>query len=230
MRGQYQKLSVDAVQAAHLYAMGATLTFTGVEDRHHALSRMLGSLAAELGIRRSLCHCNVYLTPAGDGVPKHFDAHDVVIVQVIGSKTWTLAPNTHVRNPTDNVVAARPVPKEVARQLRGKISRTMPRGSAKVEMRAGPARFVPAGHWHATRAREASLSLTFGLHAPTFADLLSRTLAVRLRELPEWREMSWGAHGTRAQRAAVKRRLDALLADLDPSVLRFSADSVLDDE
>jgi hypothetical protein len=134
VRGEYRKFAVDTRQAVELYRAGATLTFNAVEHDHRVLRRVLDALAGELGLPPRLCHCNVYLSPAGGGLPKHFDAHHVVVVQAIGEKTWSVARNSSVAHPTENVVASRAPPGEVANQIHGKISRRMPAGSKTIGM------------------------------------------------------------------------------------------------
>ena len=203
---EYCSLAVDPAQAAELYLAGATLAFNGVQEWHGLLGRWLRDLARDLGLPADMCHCNVYISPAGAGVPKHFDSHHVISIQLIGAKLWSFAPNRLLDHPIDNHVASLPLPAAVVRYSRGTPSRRMPRGSTRVTMRPGSALFLPAGFWHTTRATEPSLAVTFGLRAPRWFEILRDELAARLERLADWREPAWGAAGTTAGRAAAEKR------------------------
>lgn len=223
----YCSLAVDPAQAAELYLAGATLAFNGVEEWHAVLGRWLRDLARDFGLPAGMCHCNVYVSPAGAGVPKHFDSHHVIIVQLIGAKLWSFAPNRVLDHPIENHVASFPLPASVARYSRGTPSRFMPRGSTRVTMRPGSALFLPAGFWHATRATEPSLSVTFGLRSPRWFEILRDALAARLERLVDWREPAWGAAGTTRHRAAAEKRFASLLKRLSRDVGELEAGDLL---
>jgi 50S ribosomal protein L16 3-hydroxylase len=223
-RTGYQKLRVDPEQAAALFAAGATLSFNGVHTWHPTLRKWVRALAAELGLPSELCHANVYVSPAGEGVPKHFDAHSVIAVQLIGHKSWLIAPNRDVVHPLENYVATRA---SVLERGHGTVSLAMPRGSTRCDLRPGSVIFLPAGFWHATRAREASLSVTFGLRAPRWLDLLRDALMARLAESADWREPAFGVRGSKDERAAARTRLASMLADLPHTIAQLNAASVL---
>ncbi len=225
-RGGYQQLRVEPEQALLLYSAGATIGFSGAHTWHPTLRRWVQALAAELGVPSRTCHANVYLSPAGEGVPKHFDAHSVIAVQLVGEKSWQLAPNPEVVHPLENYVASEGSALGSGRHQRA-VSARMPRRSRRVVMRPGSAIFLPAGFWHATRAREASLSVTFGVRVPRFFDLLRDALSARLARLAAWREPALGAWGTTEQRAAAQARLALLLAELPAVLEQLDAASIL---
>lgn len=224
---RYRKLIVNPLQAAELYGTGATLTFEGVDRWHPALGRWVRALARDFGLPADLCHCNVYVSPRGAGVPRHFDAHHVAIVHVIGSKIWSIAPNRRIAHPAENFVAAEALERSVTRGRRDRISPKMPRSSVRIRMRPGSAFFLPAGYWHATRAMEASLSITFGLRAPRLFELLRDEIVARLEPVPEWREPAWGAAGTAKQRRASTERLGLLMKRWTADLGELNADDVL---
>jgi ribosomal protein L16 Arg81 hydroxylase len=224
---RYQKIRVEPEQAAALFTAGATLVFNGVNLWHPLLRAWASALARELSLPSELCHANVYLSPAGKGEPKHFDAHCVVAVQLIGEKTWRLAPNRDVVHPLENYVASPAAPLERGNRRTSASSRAMSRTSTRVLMRPGSAIFLPAGYWHTTHAHEASLSVTFGLRAPRLFELVRDAIGARLAKSEAWREPAWGIGGTGPVRATSRRQLAALLADLPGELARMEPEDVL---
>lgn len=160
---------------------GATLVLSQFH-RHHA---PLGMFCR--GLERAFLHpvqANIYLTPAGaQGFRKHFDGHDVLVLQVSGNKRWRIwdgqpFPDPTPRTPWDN--------------------RYEPEGEpAEVILRPGDALYVPRGvvHEAMTQADGApSLHVTVGLLEPSIGALLRRLLdrleqdVPRLRAaVPTWR-------------------------------------------
>jgi 50S ribosomal protein L16 3-hydroxylase len=225
-RGRRRKVRVDSVQAAQLFALGATLAFNRLHRSSGLLGEWMRGLARELGIPPGWCHCSAYLSPAGSGLPKHFDPHAVIVVQVIGRKSWRLAPNTNVVHPMEGHYAPNLSPRTASYSV-GRVTSTMPRRSQRVAMRPGSALFVPAAYWHTTRAIDASLSVTFGLQAPRWLDLVSEAVAERLEGIASWREPAWGLRGDATQRASARRRLDSLLSGLIAEIGQLRAETLL---
>lgn len=72
----------------NLYSEGATLILNQADHAIPSLNSTCRALAVELGFPT---HANVYITPRGAaGFAQHRDDHDVLIVQIAGSKRWLL--------------------------------------------------------------------------------------------------------------------------------------------
>ncbi|MCX7684214.1 MAG: cupin domain-containing protein [Acetobacteraceae bacterium] len=160
---------------------GATLVLSQFHLHHPVLARFCR------GLERVFLHpvqSNIYLTPPGaQGFRRHFDGHDVLVLQVSGEKRWRIwegqpFPDPTPRTPWDNRFA--PVGEE-----------------REVLMRPGDALYVPRGVMHEAMAQpdgEPSLHITVGLLEPCVAALLRRLLdrleqeEPRLRAaVPTWR-------------------------------------------
>lgn len=80
--------AADVGRIAELVSDGATLVLQGLQRTWLPLVRFCRSL------ERATSHpvqANAYLTPAGAaGLRAHGDAHEVVVLQVAGTKTWTV--------------------------------------------------------------------------------------------------------------------------------------------
>lgn len=78
----------DLARIAEAVDGGATLVLQGLQRTSPALARLCRSL------ERATSHpvqANAYLTPAGAaGLKRHSDDHDVLVLQVLGSKSWSV--------------------------------------------------------------------------------------------------------------------------------------------
>jgi hypothetical protein len=142
---------------------GSTLVLDQLQQREPKLGRLCRVLQRELGYPMQT---NCYLTPPnGAGFTPHWDNHDVFILQVLGSKHWKLE---HER-----------------RRLPGRSDhmtddegRFVKEGAASFTLKQGDLIYIPRGVVHAAECgAEASLHITLGLHARTWDDLLTSTIA-----------------------------------------------------
>src|SRR5215471_18027684 len=79
---------VDPVRATRLFRQGATIIFTHLHQRLPELGRLCEGLE---GAFSSRMQTNIYLTPpAAQGFAPHWDTHDVFILQIAGTKHWTI--------------------------------------------------------------------------------------------------------------------------------------------
>lgn len=73
-----------------LYSRGATLVLNAVHQTLPSLAYLCRRLARELGYR---AQANVYITPPNSqGFHRHKDDHEVLVLQITGSKSWLLYP------------------------------------------------------------------------------------------------------------------------------------------
>jgi bifunctional lysine-specific demethylase and histidyl-hydroxylase NO66 len=85
----------DADRIAAEFAAGATLVLQGLQRTWPPLDHWCRRLEAELA---HPVQANAYLTPSGaSGLAEHADDHDVVVLQVDGTKDWTIETLGHVR-------------------------------------------------------------------------------------------------------------------------------------
>ena len=83
--------AVDRRQVLAEYEGGATIVFEHLNLHHDGLGQMLAECESELKIP---IRANAYLTPArSKGFSRHYDTHDVLVMQVAGSKTWQIYSN-----------------------------------------------------------------------------------------------------------------------------------------
>ena len=158
---------IQPLEVARQFDDGATVIFNQLHKRVPALANLCVALGRRFSSR---VQTNVYLTPPdARGFAPHWDTHDVFVVQVSGTKRWSIY-DTKVRLP-----------------LRGqRFERGTPPGDVTDEFELGPgsAVYLPRGLMHAARSTdEPSLHITLGLTAFTWAEFLVESVtAAALQE------------------------------------------------
>ncbi len=157
---------VQPLEVARLFDDGATVIFNQLHARVPALARLCVALGRQFSSR---VQTNVYLTPPdAQGFTPHWDTHDVFVLQISGTKRWSIY-DTKVRLP-----------------LRGqRFERGTPPGDVSDEFEIGPgsAVYLPRGLMHSARSTgEASLHVTLGLTAFTWAEFLAESVTAAALE------------------------------------------------
>jgi ribosomal protein L16 Arg81 hydroxylase len=136
------------------FAEGYTIVLDGVEKYVRAVGTVARSIEVELNFPIQV---NTYITPPGQtGLAPHYDDHDVLILQVQGSKIWHLY-----------LGADRP-PRDIQREKDKAVDSDGLPAATDVRLEAGDVLYVPRGRVHsAETTSEQSIHLTVGIHAPT---------------------------------------------------------------
>jgi ribosomal protein L16 Arg81 hydroxylase len=148
---------LDLVRARNDFGAGYTIVVDGVERYVRAIASLSRSIELELNFPIQV---NAYATPPGSqGLVPHFDQHDVLILQIEGSKTWHLYDGAdiapHGLSRPDKAVA-----------IDGLGSPT------DLRLEVGDVLYLPRGKVHAAETNsDPSVHLTIGIHAPTVLTL-----------------------------------------------------------
>lgn len=212
-------IDVPAHDARKLYACGMSLLFNDVHAASPLLTGWLAAIREDLGLSAlTQGRCLVYATPAGKGTAPHFDQNLNFVLQLHGTKRWSLARNHHVEAPLTRHTIGQPLDPELQTYARAPMPEHMPEHRQQITLTPGSLLFVPRGTWHATHADSDALSLNFTFTAPTWLDLLLAALRARLALAPAWRATAT---------AASARDFAALLRDLAEDAPHWSAAEIL---
>ncbi|MYI75495.1 MAG: hypothetical protein F4057_09330 [Acidobacteria bacterium] len=208
---------IQPLEVARLFDDGATVIFNQLHTRVPTLTRLCVALGRRFSSR---VQTNVYLTPPeAQGFAPHWDTHDVFVLQISGTKRWSIY-GTKVSLP-----------------LRGqRFERGTPPGDVSDEFELGPgsAVYLPRGLMHSARSTgEASLHVTLGLTAFTWAEFLVESVnAAALEEeslrqnLP--REFAHEGFSVAERRRLLAEKLAFVQSRFDPEVVwRRLTDEVL---
>jgi ribosomal protein L16 Arg81 hydroxylase len=161
--GTYRRADggLDLVCVRNDFAEGYTIVLNGLEQYVRAIAALSNSIEVELNFPTRV---NGYVTPpASTGFIPHYDPHDVLVLQVQGSKAW------HVSNDAA-------VPPHEMQQREGVVTAALPLPT-EVRLEAGDTLYLPRGEVHgAETGSESSIHLTVGIHAPTVLTLLTHVL------------------------------------------------------
>ena len=208
---------VQPLEVARHFDNGSTVIFNQLHARLPTLARLCAALGSRFSSR---VQANVYLTPPGaQGFAPHWDVHDVFVLQISGTKRWSIY-DTKVRLP-----------------LRGqRFEPGTPPGDLSDEFELGPgsALYLPRGLMHSARSTgRASLHVTLGLTAFTWAEFLVESVTAAAleeeslrRNLP--REFAREGFSASEREHLFSQKLELLQSRFDPEVVwRRFRDEVL---
>jgi ribosomal protein L16 Arg81 hydroxylase len=154
--------TLDAAKVYQLFEEGSTITLAYLDTVIPALTLFCRSLEKEFSFP---FQTNVYMTPAGaQGAKPHYDTHDVFVLQVAGSKRWT--------------IFGTPVELPLPGQDFDALVHELGAPTLEFELDAGDVAYIPRGVVHEARStRTVSLHITAGVLRYTWADLLLEFIA-----------------------------------------------------
>jgi ribosomal protein L16 Arg81 hydroxylase len=165
--------TIDVARLYQLFAEGATVALAFLDTVVPSLALFCRSLENEFSFP---FQANVYLTPAGaQGAKPHYDTHDVFVLQVAGSKKWT--------------IYGTPVELPLAEQDFDASIHDRGAPTLEFELKTGDVAYIPRGVVHDARSTEQlSLHITAGILRYTWADLLLEFVAGACLNDPAFRK------------------------------------------
>jgi ribosomal protein L16 Arg81 hydroxylase len=219
-RGSVDARTISAdTHANNLFKLGFTVYLADIARFLPGGKTWLETLERELGVVPGCSKIGAFASPSGDGLPCHFDAEDVISVQLSGSKTFEVAKVDDLAFPVGHQFGPNMLPgDELYPQVGGGFPRPDGLKFERIRMDPGSVLFIPRGTWHTSHAENDSFSISVGIRAPAGVDYLLHQLRSLLLQDPEWRRPLYGAVYPDARRNSELRRIDGLLAAL-PAVL-----------
>lgn len=165
--------ALDVAKVFQLFREGSTIAFAYLDTVVPSLTSFRRSLESEFSC---LCQTNVYLTPpAAQGARPHYDTHDVFVMQIAGSKHWTL-----YGTPVESPLAAQDFDPAIHEQGAP---------TQEFELKAGDVAYIPRGVVHDARSSDnISLHITAGILRTTWTDLLLEFVAEASLNDPAFRK------------------------------------------
>ena len=150
---------IDPGRVFAAFADGATVVLQSLQRWWPPLTRFCRDLEVGLGHQ---VQANAYLTPPGaTGLAPHHDTHDVFVLQVRGSKHWTIR----------EALTAAPLPTQRSDHEAAARQPVL----FEAELTAGDCLYLPRGVIHSAAAQSGvSLHITIGVLAVTVHDVLRR--------------------------------------------------------
>jgi ribosomal protein L16 Arg81 hydroxylase len=189
-----QMIQIDRVDPAILFEMGLTLNFEDIGPYVPSAAEFLRGLEAELGLNEGSLVMSAFASPYQDGLGCHYDAQDVISIQLLGTKRFHYAPVREVVMPygTQYIPGGKPYDEMYAQAQNGFPDNKNVKFET-AEMKPGSVLFLPRGTWHYTEAGEPSLSLSITISPPTLIDCAMEQLRWLLLQDSAWRQPLYGA-------------------------------------
>ncbi len=163
---------IDLPRAYQLFHSGATISLSQLQEHVPSLAALCRAMEHRFS---SHFQTNIYLSPRNaQGFKTHYDSHDVFVLQVSGSKHWTLY---------DTLI-------ELPLRGQGFEPEKHSPGAATREftIHAGDVLYCPRGLFHSARATdEVSLHITLGLMGKTWADVMVEAVSEACLASPAFR-------------------------------------------
>lgn len=210
---------VDEDRVRSLFAGGATIVLQGLHRTWPPIAQFARELEADLG---HPVQVNAYITPPqNQGFSAHYDVHDVFVLQVHGTKHWTL----------HEPVVAHPLRDQPWDTARDAVARRAEQDAPLIdaEVEPGDVLYLPRGTIHAAKALGGiSAHLTIGVHSWTpdhVADAALDAVRSRLRDDARVRaNLPLGARPDDPQ--VVSTTLDELRAALHEAIDALDAEQL----
>ncbi len=209
----------DRIDAARLYrrlAEGATVVVNHLERQLPSLAALCRAAEHRFGMP---FQTNVYLTPPGAQCFRtHYDTHDVFVLQVDGTKEWSVY----------DTCLALPLPGQGFDRDRDRPGALTDRFT----LAAGDLFYCPRGVMHDARSTDRlSLHITFGLLGKTWAELMLDAVAAACLDRPALRRnLPAGFAAPDYDRTALRTAFTGLLAELqrEPERVDAALDRMID--
>jgi len=167
--------SVNKASVLELYEGGSTIVFENVGRMHSNLAKLLAWLENQFHLKM---RANAFLTPGeSKGFKAHFDTHDVIVLQISGTKHWKIE-----NNPI-------PLPTDACADDHSRVSIDKVKLIGNHTLKPGDLLYLPRGFIHsATACDRSSLHITISLRGHTYLDVLKQALRDIERSNTEMRE------------------------------------------
>lgn len=211
--------TLDTIEAAKTFGAGATLLFRDVQRHLEPFALLCREVERHTG---ASCKANVYATPpGGKGFEAHYDTHDVFLLQLEGSKKWTI-----YGAPLSLPLVGQP-----------HIATEHEPGAVQMEfvLEKGDLLYLPRGVIHEGRSgNDVSVHATIGIQVRRWSDAVIEAAARLFLQDPEFRralpadigDPSFDAAAASRHLAFLLRRL-ADAADTAGTIDHFARDFVV---
>ena len=223
-----QVIQIDRVDPSILFEMGLTLNFEDIGPYVPGAPEFLRGLESELGLNEGSLVMSAFASPTQDGLGCHFDAEDVISLQLLGTKRFHYAPVREITVPYGSQYIPGGKPYD---DLYAQVPQGFPENKnvkfETAEMKPGTVLFLPRGTWHYTEAAEPSLALSLTISPPTLLDCAMEQIRWLQLQDSGWREPLYGATGNGTSHANLKAHATKLLERLPQLVSSLSAEDLI---
>lgn len=223
--GSDRMVPASETNASTLLDMGLTVQLVDLDACVPSVRPFSRQIESELGLHEGAVSLSAFAAARDEGLPCHFDAAELISVQLAGGKRFHYAPVSEVAAPCGSQFAPGTAPfDELYPQAAAGFPQPGTAGFRVADMRPGSVLFLPRGYWHHTSATASSLSVSICIDVPPALRSLLDQLRCLLLQDPRWRRPLYESAG----REEARRRASDLLDSLPGIVARIAPDDLLD--
>jgi hypothetical protein len=172
---------------------GATAYLSDISPLLSNAEDFAKALEQELNIKPGSVKLTAFISAAGSGAPTHYDAQEVISIQLVGRKRFYISPLEQIRFPYGRqyyedgppFIALYP-------QIRHGYPSCKNQTFEHIDMQPGSVLFMPRGTWHYTAAEQDSMAMSILLNPYTQVDFFLAQLRTTLLQDPAWRSPCYG--------------------------------------
>jgi ribosomal protein L16 Arg81 hydroxylase len=197
---------LDQQRLMDLFDDGATIVLDSIHHWIPEVRELCHGLQEELG---GTGRATAFITPPHEfGLDLHADAYEIFVLQIAGSKEWSLYPRLE------------PIPREGLNLDRADFADVVP---DVVVLREGDLLYVPWGTPHSVKPiGTLSAHVSIAVNFPTWADILSQAVEYLLAD----EGLNGAAHLRPGTEAALAAELKARLDDLAGQISAIDAEEI----
>jgi hypothetical protein len=157
------------------FSEGSTIVIQGAQFQFSNLRNFVASLEKELKLE---INANVYITPSNSkGFLPHFDPHEVIVLQIVGTKSWNIYHDILIEAPLKGALNEN--------QLKHYLNTE---AVHKIKLQRGDILYIPRGVVHdAFCENDLSIHVTLGFNPILKIDIIHQ-LVKRIENIPYFRE------------------------------------------
>lgn len=183
-------LEHDFALAKSYYDQGNSIWIKNAEKADEALNNMAKDFSASF---HTDVDVQLYCTPNGhNAFGWHYDVEEVFILQVKGSKEYTIRQNTIHSNPL-----VKSIPKDLG------YDKETSDLAMKITLEPGDWLYIPSGWWHVAQTRSESMHISIGLMPSSAMDIVN-FMQAHMNQLQLWR-----------RRMPIHKEFESLEAEID---------------
>lgn len=222
-------LPIDRVFAPNLLKMGLTIFFDDITPYIPGAVAFVRQLEADLGINEASARATAWVSPSENGAACHYDADDIISIQLRGTKRFELAPVREISNPygRQHSPESGPPPDGVYPQMTDGFPDWQSAEFQTIEMKPGSVLFFHRGLWHRTYASADSLAVSIVMEPLAAIDCVLEQLRLLLIQDPKWRRPLYGAWGNKPEREAALAKTEGLIKEIPRIAGLISAEDTI---
>jgi len=184
----------SSIEAKNAYLLGTPIALKGIQESLIFARVLQEEIGQIYQVSADLFECVLFAEVQDIGLPFHWDVGEVIVIQLKGSKLWSIAPNKIAYPTKPFAPSSSQLPLPELNLYTTPESFCVPVDEVEqFVLTPGSLLYLPRGYWHKTLSVDASISLTIASIVPPLVDFFSDRIREHLIRLEKWRQPAYPA-------------------------------------